>query len=352
MKSVASKLAAAAIAATALFGAAAGAQELREVRISSQPALLGSVPFTVAEENNMWREVGLRVTITNFPAGAPQIAASRSWDVGYTGAVPAVLGAARFDLHTFAFSDDQSATNGIWVNGPQAAAIVANPASLRGQTIFLTANSTVDLAVRACIQRFGLGRGDVTLRSMGQAEIIAAMSSGSANLGGLWAPNIYTVEERAGARAMCSGRDVNVLIPGNMVVRADWARDNPELLARFLAVYLRAQRWLAADRPRAIAAMKRHYDAGGVSISEAAMNREFELRPMYDLAGQLALFGRTGNTPSRAGATMDAIAAFMKEVGSLRADEALPNSNTYVTDAALRRIDADARLKAFANMSN
>lgn len=349
MKTKISKLAAAVLAVAAFWGAPASSQELREVRISSQPALLGSVPFTVAEENNWWREVGLRVTITNFPAGAPQIAASRSWDVGYTGAVPAVLGAARFDLHTFAFSDDQSATNGIWVNGPQAAAIVANPQSLKGQTIFLTANSTVDLAVRACIQKYGLTRADVTLRSMGQSEIIAAMSSGNANLGGLWAPNIYTVEEQAGARAMCSGRDVNVMIPGNMVVRADWARDNPELLARFAAVYLRAQRWLAADRARAVAAMKRHYEAGGVSISAAAMNREFEIRPMYDLAGQLALFARNGNEPSRAGKTMDEIAAFMKEVGSLRADEPLPNSNTYVTDAALRRIDGDARLKAFAN---
>jgi sulfonate transport system substrate-binding protein len=352
MKPAMSKLAVAAFAAVALWGAQAAAQELREIRISSQPALLGSVPFTVAEENNMWREVGLRVTITNFPAGAPQIAASRSWDLGYTGAVPAVLGAARFDLHTFAFSDDQSATNGIWVNGPQAAAIVANPPSLRGQTIFLTANSTVDLAVRACVQRFGLARGDVTLRSMGQSEIIAAMSSGSANLGGLWAPNIYTVEEQAGARALCSGRDVNVMIPGNMIVRADWARDNPELLARFLAVYLRAQRWLAADRPRAIEAMRRHYAAGGVNISAAAMNREFELRPMYDLAGQLGLFARTGGQPSQADKTMDEIAKFMKEVGSLRADEALPNVATYVTDAALRRIDGDARLKAFANLAN
>jgi len=340
---------AAAFAAVALWTAPAAAQELREIRISSQPALLGSTPFTVAEEQNMWREMGLRVTITNFPAGAPQIAASRSWDLGYTGAVPAVLGAARFDLHTFAFSDDQSATNGIWVNGPQAAAIVANPASLKGQTIFLTGNSTVDLAVRACVQKFGLGRGDVTLRSMGQSEIIAAMSSGNAHLGGLWAPNIYTVEENAGARALCSGRDVNVVIPGNMVVRADWARDNPELLARFTAVYLRAQRWLAADRPRAIAAMRRHYEAGGVNISTAAMNREFDLRPMYTLAQHLELFGRTGDQPSPAGKTMDAIAAFMKEVGSLRADEAVPSSNVYVTDAALRRVDADPRLKAFAN---
>ena len=337
--------------AAALLAAAAStalAQELKEVRISSQPALLGSVPFTLAEEKGWWKEVGLKVTITNFPAGAPQIAASKSWDVGYTGAVPAVLGAVRFNLHTFAFSDDQSATNALYVRGANADAIIKTPASLKGGTVFLTGNSTVDLAARACMQKFGLVKGDVTVRSMGQAEIIAAMSSGSADVGGLWAPNTYTVEEKAGAKLLCSGKDAGVVIPGNLVVRADWAKENPQLVARFLAVYLRAQRVLAANRKDAVAVMKRHYDVGGVNISEAAMNKEFDVRPMYDLASHLAMFNR-GAQASKAETTMNTIAAFMKEVGSLRADEALPDPKTYVTDEYLKLIDKDPVLKAFAN---
>lgn len=339
------------LALSALLPLTAAAQELREIRISSQPALLGSVPFALADEKGWWKEVGLRVTITNFPAGAPQIAASKSWDVGYTGSVPAVLGAVRFGLHTIAFSDDQSATNAIYVRGANADAWIRNPASLKGQTLFLTGNSTVDLAARSCLARFGLQRGDVTIRSMGQAEIIAAMSSGSADVGGLWAPNTYTVEEKAGAKYLCSGKETGTMVPGNMVVRAEWAKENPQLVARFLAVYLRAQRFLAANRKEALAIMKKHYEAGGVQISEAAMNKEFDTRPTFDLTGQLAMFNR-GAQPSRADGTMNTIAAFMKEVGSLRADEALPDPKTYVTDEYLRLVDRDPVLKAFANRTN
>lgn len=338
-------------ALAALATTAALAQDLKEVRISSQPALLGSVPFLVAEQKGWWKDVGLKVTITNFPAGAPQIAASKSWDVGYTGSVPAVLGAVRFGLHTIAFSDDQSATNGLYVNGPNADAIIRNPASLKGGTVFLTGNSTVDLAARSCLQKFGLGKADVTVRSMGQAEIIAAMSSGSASVGGLWAPNTYTVEEKAGAKPLCSGKDAGVMVPGNMVVRAEWAKENPQLVARFLAVYLRAQRFLAANRAEGLAMMKKHYEAGGVVISDAAMNKEFDLRPTFDLAAQLAMFNR-GAQPSNADKSMNAIAAFMKEVGSLRADEALPDPKTYVVDDYLKLIDRDPVLKAFANRTN
>lgn len=330
---------------------AAHAQELKEVRISSQPALLGSVPLTLADDKGWWKEVGLKVSVINFPAGAPQIAASKSWDVGYTGSVPAVLGAVRFGLHTVAFSDDQSATNAIYVRGANADAWIKNPASLKGQTLFLTGNSTVDLAARSCLQKFGLQKGDVTVRSMGQAEILAAMSSGGADVAGLWAPNTYTAEEKAGARYLCSGKDTGTLVPGNLVVRAEWAKENPQLVARFLAVYLRAQRYLAANRKEALAVMKKHYDLGGVVVSEAAMNKEFDLRPTFDLAGQLAMFNR-GAQPSRGDMTMNNIAAFMKEVGSLRADEALPDPKTYVTDEYLKLIDRDPQLKAFANRSN
>jgi len=349
MKTTLPRFAAAAV--MAITTAAALAQDLKEVRISSQPALVASLPFLVADEKGWWKEVGLKATVTNFPAGAPQIAASKSWDIGITGSVPAVLGAVRFGLHTIAFSEDQSATNALYVSGPHADAIIKNPGSLKGGTVFLTGNSTVDYSARSCLAKFGLAKGDVTIRSMGQAEIVAAMSSGSAEVGGLWAPNTYTVEEKAGGKYLCSGKDTGTLVPGNLVARADWAKENPQLVARFLAVFLRAQRYLAAHRAEAVTLLNKHYDAGGVRISNAAMNKEFDLRPTFDLNGQLAMFNR-GPQGSKADTTMNTIAAFMKEVGSLRADEPLPDPKTYVTDEYLKLIDRDPALKAFANRSN
>ena len=330
---------------------AARAQELKEVRISSQPALAPSLPFLVADEKGWWKDLGLKVTIINFPAGAPQIAASKSWDMGLTGSVPAVLGAVRFDLQTVAFSEDQSAANAIYVTGPRAEAIVKTPALLKGGTLFLTGNSTVDMAARSCLSKFGLTKVDVTVRSMGQSEIVAAMSSGNAEAGGLWSPNTYTVEEKAGARYLCSGRDTGLLLPGNLVARADWAKANPQLAARVLAVYLRAQRYLASHRQEALVIMKKHYELGGVVISEAAMNKEFDLRPTFNLAAQLALF-RRGAQPSPADVAMTTVAKFVKEVGSLRPDEPVPDPKGYVTGEYLELVEHDAVLKAFASRND
>src|SRR5512137_25030 len=234
------QLFAAAAAAFAMTGA--HAQAVEEIKVSYQPALYWALPFYIATEKNWWGELGLKPAFSTFPAGVPQIAASasKSWDVGGTGSVPAVLGAVRFNLLTIGITNDESQGNALLARGDKAAGFMANPASIKGQTILLTANSTGDYAVQSCLAKYGLKKADVTLKNMGQAEIISAMSSNNAELVGVWAPNIYTLEEKAGAKILCTGKEGGAAVPGALIVRADYAKENPQEVAKFLAVYLRA----------------------------------------------------------------------------------------------------------------
>jgi ABC-type nitrate/sulfonate/bicarbonate transport system substrate-binding protein len=81
-------------AALIATGSAQAQPALSEIKVSYQPALYWALPFFVATEKNWWAELGLKPVFSTFPAGVPQIAAaaSKSWDVGGTGSVPAVLG--------------------------------------------------------------------------------------------------------------------------------------------------------------------------------------------------------------------------------------------------------------------
>src|SRR5690606_32205291 len=101
-------------------------------------------------------------------------------------------------------------------------------------------------------------------------------------LAGLWAPNTYTVEEKINATVLCSGKEGGAMVPGAIVARHAYAQDNPNNVARFLAVYLGTWKWLNAHRPEAIQLMKRFYDQGGVSVSDASMNKEFDTRKTYN----------------------------------------------------------------------
>jgi NitT/TauT family transport system substrate-binding protein len=336
-----------ALCATGLAQAQAA---LTEIKVSYQPALYWALPFHIASEKGWWAEVGLKPVFSTFPAGVPQIAAaaSKSWDVGGTGSVPAVLGHVRFGIKTIGVTNDESAGNALLARKEMADAFMRNPASIKGQTIVLTANSTGDYAVQSCLRRWGLAKSDVTIKNMGQAEIISAMSSANADLGGLWAPNIYTLEEKAGARVLCSGREGGAIVPGALIARGDYAEQNPDAVARFLAVYLRGWSWAKANPAEAIAMMKKFYEQGGVSISEASMKKEFDTRPTFSLAQQVQNMDR-----ARGASTMDgwfsAIGEFIRGTGAIPAS---PAPGDYITDAFMKRVAADPRLREFAARTN
>lgn len=340
------------VLAAALLGAGAAPaqQPLAEIKVSYQPALYWALPFFVATEKNWWAEVGLKPVFSTFPAGVPQIAAaaSKSWDVGGTGSVPAVLGHVRFGIKTIGITNDESVGNALLVGKDVADKFIKSPQSMKGQTIVLTANSTGDYAVQSCLKKYGLAKADVTIKNMGQAEIISAVSSANADLAGLWAPNIYTVEEKAGARVLCSGKDGGVVVPGALIARGEYAEQNPENVAKFLAVYLRAWKWMNAHKAESIALMQKFYEQGGVSISEASMKKEFDTRPTFDLASQVARMDR-----SRGNSDMDVwfgqIAIFMRGTGAI---QSVPQPTDFISDAFMKRVAADPKLREFANRSN
>jgi NitT/TauT family transport system substrate-binding protein len=194
-----------------------------------------------------------------------------------------------------------------------------------------------------------LKKTDVTIKSMGQAEIISAMSSGNADLGGLWAPNTYTMEEKTGAKQICSGKDAGAAVPGAIVARADYAKEYPQNVAKFLAVYLRGWKWLNAHQPEAIAMMKKFYEQGGVTIGEASMKKEITTRPVFDLAGQLKIMKRPAGGKSEVDDWFTKIGAFMQANGTF---PKAPETDKFVTDEYMKMVDADPKLKAFANRAD
>src|SRR5690349_24546760 len=124
------------LAAALVLVAPAALAQLTEIKVSYQPALYWSLPFYVAEQKGWWAELGLKPAFSTFPAGVPQIAASasKSWDAGGAGSVPAVLGAVRYNLLTIGLTNDESAGNALLASAAKAHAFTKNPQSIKGQT--------------------------------------------------------------------------------------------------------------------------------------------------------------------------------------------------------------------------
>lgn len=316
------------------------------IGVSYQPSLYWALPFHYATVKGWWKEAGLNPNFTTFPAGAPQIAAapSKSWDVGGTGSVPAVLGAVRFNILTIGITNDESKANAMMVRGDKYDAIKANPATLKGQKLLLTTNSTVDYAARKCLVKMGLAANDMQFINLGQAQIITAITSQNGDLAGVWAPNTYTLEERANAKYLCSGADAGAVVPGALIVRGDFAKERPDDVAKFLAVFLRGWSWAKANPAEARTLALDFYKQGGLEVSARAMDQEFALRPTFGLDEQLKIMAR-GAAASTVDGWFSEIGRFITDVGTIQAN---PDAKSYITDEFMKRVAADAKLRAFA----
>jgi len=326
--------------------ASASTQAADAIKVSYQPAVYWALPYYVATEKKFWADAGVEPEFSTFPAGAPQVAAAqaKSWDVGGTGSVPAVLGAARFGLITIGITNDESKANVLMVRGDKFDAVKKNPSSIKGQKILLTSNSTGDYAVQACLKKWGISKTDVQLVNLGQPQIISAITSNNGDFAGVWAPNMYTLAEKGGAKLLCSGYDAGAVVPGALVARPDFAKEKPDLIAKYLAVYLRAWTWIKAHPKEAREMMKTFYAQGGVEISAQGMEAEFGDRPVYSLDEQISNMNRSAGS-SKVDTWLGNIGEFMKAVGTI---PEVPDSKSFIDDTYMKRVAADPALKAMA----
>ncbi len=323
------------------------AQQLTPIGVSYQPAVYWAVPYYIASEKGWWKEVGLEPTFTTFPSGAPQVAAAaaKSWDVGGTGSAPAVLGAQRFNILTIGITNDESAGNAVMARSNEAAQITGNPSSLKGKQLLVTTNSTGEYAAVACLKKWGLGPTDMQVVNLNQQEIISAFATGTGALAGVWAPNIYTLEEKIGAKLICSGKEASAIIPGALVVRRDFAEQNPDKVAAYLAVYLHAVAWEKTHRNETIKMMKEFYQKSGVTLPDKYLAREIDTRPIYGLDEQIKLLSGAKNGEATVDKWFKGLSDYLVSTGTLK--EA-PKPTDYITSVYMERVAANPKLKAFA----
>lgn len=339
----------AALAGGLAIGAATplSAQQVTSIGVSYQPAVYWAVPYYIATEKGWWKEVGLDPKFTTFASGAPQVAAaaSKSWDVGGTGSAPAVLGSQRFNILTIGITNDESAGNAVMARGNEAAQITANPSSLKGKQLLVTTNSTGEYAAVACLKKWGLGPKDVQVVNLNQQEIISAFATGTGGLAGVWAPNIYTLEERTGSKVICSGKEADAIIPGALVVRRDFAEQNPDKVAAYLAVYLRAVVWQKAHREETIKMMKAFYEKSGVILPDKYLAREIDTRPTYGLDEQIKLLSGAKNGSATVDKWFKGLGDYLVSTGTLKEP---PKLTDFITSEYMERVAANPKLKAFA----
>lgn len=342
----------AAIAAIGIVSSANAAGETTSVRVGQQPQRW-ALEWYIAAKKGWWKEIGLNPTMSTFSSGAPEIAAgaSGSWDVGGAGDIPSVLGAARYGLLTIGIADEEAAIITIMALKDKADKYLKDPGLLKGKTIPVTTNSTGQWGAMACLEKkFGLKDGQYQFVNLSPPEINAAVSSGRYDVSEVWAPNTYILESTLDAKIICTGEEMKLPITSNLFATPEYAKAHPDVVAKFLAVYLRAVAWERAHPQDTIKMLGEFFKSVGVNIPQKYLATELHDRPAYTLAEQLEIFRKENGKQSKAEDWSNQVANFMVSVGTIRK---APPAKSYVTGTYLQMIEKNPKLKAFAeNTSN
>lgn len=255
-----------------LGGCGGKPQGTRVVRIGTLRNDLHQVAYYVAREKGFFTEEGLDVREGGaFNAGPEEMSAfsAGDLDMGYAGTAPIV---------TFTGQDMADVKIVAQANMVGSAIVVRNGleaedvAALKGRTIAVPGYSTVqDFLLRTALKKAGVGDKDVNIIVVKPPEMIPALAGGQIDAAVAWEPYpSMMVAQKAGRVLIRSGR----IWPHHpccmLVADANFLRENPETVKRFVAAHVKATRYIK-ENPLEAADMAHLFTGQPTEVVRAAM---------------------------------------------------------------------------------
>jgi ABC-type nitrate/sulfonate/bicarbonate transport system substrate-binding protein len=305
-----------------------------------------------AHEKGWDKAEGLDLELLYFDSGMAQLNAlpAGEWVLCGTGAVPGMMGALRHDTYVIAIGNDESFTNAVMVRpdspimktkgwNKDFPEVYGDPKDVKGKTFLCTTVSSAHFALSHWLNVLGLKDSDVVIKNMDQSQALDAFSSGIGDGVSLWAPHMFSGEEKgwkvAGTPNACKQG-----LPIVLIADKTFADKNPELVAKFLRVYLRSVEMLKNEPVKSLVPEYRRFflEWAGKEYSEALAIKDLETHPVFTLQEQLALFD-TSKGPSKAQQWQSEIATFFAGAGRITQEDLKKVGNaSYVTDKFLKMV--------------
>lgn len=175
---------------------------------------------------------------------------------------------------------------------------------------------------------------------MDQASIITSFEKGVGDIACLWAP--YTiVAENKGWKQVSNIKKAGATLPIVLVGDRYFCDRNPELVAKFLRVYLRSVDYLKnrGSSPEVVKLYQKFMKEWcGQDMSEENCKKDIDTHPVWNLEEQLELFD-TSKGESTVAKRQRMIAEFFTSQGSFKQEELdRINKSEYVTDKFLKMV--------------
>ena len=307
---------------------------LEKIRVSHQPCK-HALPTVMAIEKGWFKELGIEVSFHYFAAGMSQVEAgiAGEWDVGAMGTPPALFGGVKYGLETIGASITQELIEWLLIKEKDQKAFKANPKEwLKGKTILVTTISTGHYQLLGNLKKWGLSEKDVKIVHMGPAAILSAFVAGEGDVYQAWAPWCYLLQSK-GAVKIADGATGGITIPGALVATPKFAKERPDLVAKWLEGYLRGVLYEYQHPGEAAKYLQAYYKKLGLDIAYSSCLEEMRSEPKFPIYDQLRLMERKDGQPSEMDQYISDLAGFFVLQGKLKK---APDVTKFITDKYMK----------------
>jgi len=203
-------------------------------------------PLWAAKEGGFFDEEGLDVSLTRIQAGPPILGAiyAREVPIAFAGAQQIIHANLKGATYVIVAGFNDTLPNSIYVHPS-----IERPEQLKGKAIGVTNFGAIShVAGMEGVKHLGL-EGQVTfLATGGPPETLAAMQFGKIHAGLFSPPDTLRARE-LGFREIVNVSKIGVKSLGAAVVTTrEWARENPELVERYIRAAIQATHRLRTDK--------------------------------------------------------------------------------------------------------
>ncbi len=304
-----------------------------------------------AKEKGWDKEAGLDIEILYFNSGMDILNAlpAGTWKFAAMGGVPAVMGALRYNTTVIGIGNDESLTNAVMVRPDSPIAkvkgwnkdypdVLGSPETVKGKTFLTTTLSSAHYALTSWLKILGLKDSDVVIKNMDQPQALAAYDNNIGDGCSLWAPHCYVGTDK-GWKTAADVRMCKVAQPIVLLADTKYAKENPEIAAKFLSVYIRAIDALKAGKAEDFVADYQRFflEWAGKNYTKELSLADITTHPVFNLDEQLAIFDNA-NGPSQVQKWQSALAKFLADGGRINQDELKKIGDSAYCDGSYLRL--------------
>ncbi len=230
------------------------------------------------------------------------------WNITAASSIPFLIGSKDIPLDVVAFANDESPSTAVMVKSDSDVLSVqgwnedyphvyGSPETIRGKTFVVRGYTSATYTLARWLEIFDLTLNDIKLnRIVEDKNLIEELKSNDTYDGAaLWSPYTYDAQ-KDGFKIAATAHDIDADIPIMIMVDVDYGKKHEDLVAKYLAVYIRAIESQIKDPMAMVDDYKEFYEKySGRTYSDDFLLYDLNHHAVVNMKGQLRLFEEKHN---------------------------------------------------------